>query len=841
MKPSVAWTIAAIGIAAACSHAFAQKAVEAGAKSPLEGAKSQIAPSVPGAGTTGAVPGAAAATTSVPGDVTSSVPGAKAATGNIPDAPGTAQIPGAATTVPETATTTPGATATVPGAAKAAGTSVAVPGVPGASSTLADPNTCNGLSSGTPLDPSGFPRPEVRQSQNGILNTTLHACISTNEMLDQNAQPPQIVQFHPPTFEGTIPGPTLQVSPGDTLAIQLVNDLPGNPTGERGGAFPHDENTVNFHSHGLTVSPLGISDNIFRQMQPGTANLIQIDIPEDHPSGTYWYHVHKHGAATYQFLGGMAGFLIVKGGAGTLDAVPEVAAAKDVPMAFQVIRSTSDGTVVFVNERTQQFGTFPFPSSIPFPTIEQQGIWSTYGLDGGPPLAPDGSFPGTPTRYSYTTNGIANPTLQMQPSEVQRWRLLNATDGDNLQLVLASTVQGQEGLGLNVVAMDAITATRTRRLEPGDPLVIGPGQRMDVMVKAGNPGTYLLQTLDPNSGAVKASVSSYRDSIFPKGIDPQPRFSRHSFDFPGPCPALGGDPSRCTHVFSYPVTLATIVVSGELKEMNLPADPLPTPQGLPQIATMLTKKPDAVRNVVFELCGDGNPFVPPQQRLPSCGWYFEKYGADYWGGAPFYNLQMMRDADDTGVRNKGSTLMPLVNFGKEGLFDATKPLFPGMIAGNYEEWTVTNRSFSDHPFHIHQNHVLITKINGITLPQPEWHDTLLVPSAVCPNGGSPPCPTPRGINDATPGSITFRTYFNPITVGCFVAHCHIIDHEDLGMMQRLDILPVKGAPSGCGVDSDSAAAVPLIEKLFASGGRFPICRAPRQSRPISYSPAPPAN
>jgi FtsP/CotA-like multicopper oxidase with cupredoxin domain len=52
-----------------------------------------------------------------------------------------------------------------------------------------------------------------------------------------------------------------------------------------------------------------------------------------------------------------------------------------------------------------------------------------------------------------------------------------------------------------------------------------------------------------------------------------------------------------------------------------------------------------------------------------------------------------------------------------------------MIAGNYEEWTVYNRTFSDHPFHIHQNHMLVTKINGITLPLPEWHDTLDVPAA----------------------------------------------------------------------------------------------------------------
>jgi FtsP/CotA-like multicopper oxidase with cupredoxin domain len=93
---------------------------------------------------------------------------------------------------------------------------------------------------------------------------------------------------------------------------------------------------------------------------------------------------------------------------------------------------------------------------------------------------------------------------------------------------------------------------------------------------------------------------------------------------------------------------------------------------------------------------------------------------------------MMRDADDVGVPS-GAKGMPRVNFKKEGLFDPTQPLFPDMIAGHYEEWTVSNRSFTDHPFHIHQNHVLVTKINGITLPRPEWHDTLDVPAALCLN------------------------------------------------------------------------------------------------------------
>jgi FtsP/CotA-like multicopper oxidase with cupredoxin domain len=298
---------------------------------------------------------------------------------------------------------------------------------------------------GTTTPPSGFggfPLPQVRASLNGLLRTFLTACISTQQMLDQNQVPPVNVVFQPPTFEGTIPSPTLSVKPGDKLSLLMTNSLPANPVGERAGAFPHNENSFNFHAHGLTVSPLGISDNIFREMHPGTTNLVEINIPQDHPSGTFWYHVHKHGSATVQINSGMAGFLIVQGGPGTLDTVPEVAAAKDIPMAFQLVKSLSDGSVVFVHQKTQQFGTFPFPGfgynppGCPLCPPADQGVWSAYGVAEGPPLQPDGKTAGPPSRFSYTTNGVANPTLAMQPGEVQRWRLLNASDGDNFQLVV---------------------------------------------------------------------------------------------------------------------------------------------------------------------------------------------------------------------------------------------------------------------------------------------------------------------------------------------------------------------------------------------------------------------
>jgi FtsP/CotA-like multicopper oxidase with cupredoxin domain len=452
-------------------------------------------------------------------------------------------------------------------------------------------------------------------------------------------------------------------------------------------------------------------------------------------------------------------------------------------MGFQVIRTKENGNLAYVNEKSEQFGTFPFFSD----NKRVQGPWSTYGLDG----APGRSF------FYFTTNGITNPTLHIRPGEVQRWRLLNASSDNTLLVAL-------QGHGLNIIAMDGITVANMYRLKQGEPVVMGPGQRMDVLVKAGSANTYRLQALDPGVPENSASVS-------PSGIDKDLRVSRHSEDFPRPCgsdvgspapgmpsmapsvsdedPCAGPHPTR----LAYPVTLATVIVDGAPLDMKLPVGPLPVPTGLPSVAKMLAKIPDAVRHVAFEICGNIKPFLNrPGFRLPSCGWYYAKYDAAYWGGTPFNSLLMLRDDDDKG-KPTGDKEMPRIDFKKDGLFNPDRPLFSHMIAGNYEEWTVTNRSFTDHPFHIHQNHFLLTKINNKTLATPEWHDTILVPGAVPqPDGGVP------NINkDVSFGSITFRTYLNPRTVGCFVMHCHALTHEDLGMMQRLDIRPAAGQPSNC--------------------------------------------
>jgi FtsP/CotA-like multicopper oxidase with cupredoxin domain len=582
-----------------------------------------------------------------------------------------------------------------------------------------------------------FPQPEDRRSTDGVLRTTLRVAITPTTVVDWPRGVSVAVETS--TYEGTIPGPTLRVKPGDVLEIDLPNDLPHMQHG-RAGAFPHDATTMNLHTHGLAVSPRGFGDNVLREMAPGTVSPVRIKIPEDHPSGTFWYHPHKHGAVTYQMFGGMAGFLIVEGGPGTLDAVPEVKAARDVVMGFQVVRVGADGKVPFVNQEATQFGTNPVNPLLP------AGLWST--------LVGSNSY--------VTTNGMINPVLHMRPGEVQRWRLLSAGSGETFVVALQEHA-------LNLVANDGITAPAMQTLRPGDPLVLGAGQRADVLVKAGAPGTYLLQAFD--SGAGNYSV------ISGSGIDPRPRQARISFDTP-PAP--------------YPVTLATIVVSGPLRDMRLPSGPLPVPSGVQSIATMLSTPPDRVRRVAFENCGDqrGIRTFPlsmedPTMRLPSCGWFYDLYGVFYWGGAPFTSLLMMRDADDDGVPNPSpNPSMPRVAYRKEGLFTADKPLFEDTFVGNFEEWTIINRAFTDHSFHMHQNPVLVTHVNGQALDPPQWRDVVLIPGAI---------PQPDtgvvNINTATFGTVRFRTFFAPGTDGAFVMHCHMIQHEDIGMMQRVELLP----------------------------------------------------
>ena len=177
--------------------------------------------------------------------------------------------------------------------------------------------------------------PEVRRSVNGELRTTLQARYAHKDIGGY--------RLFLRTYDGMIPGPTLRVRPGDVLRIRLINDLPPNPDPvPLDMALPHHFNTTNFHVHGSHVSPEGISDNIFRSMEPGQSYDIEIAVPRDHTSGTYWYHPHHHGSADVQITGGMAGALIVEG---DFDDVPEVAGVAERVLLLNEVLFDYRGTI----------------------------------------------------------------------------------------------------------------------------------------------------------------------------------------------------------------------------------------------------------------------------------------------------------------------------------------------------------------------------------------------------------------------------------------------------------------------------------------------------------------
>ena len=95
--------------------------------------------------------------------------------------------------------------------------------------------------------------------------------------------------------------------------------------------------------------------------------------------------------------------------------------------------------------------------------------------------------------------------------------------------------------------------------------------------------------------------------------------------------------------------------------------------------------------------------------------------------------------------------------------------------GTVEDWTIQNTASEDHIFHIHQLHFQVLAINGQPVDDPAIRDTLDLPYW----SGSGPYP-----------SATLRMDFrDPSIIGTFVYHCHILEHEDGGMMNTIQVLP----------------------------------------------------
>ena len=280
--------------------------------------------------------------------------------------------------------------------------------------------------------------PEVRRSANGVLSTSLRCAYAYRDIGG--------TRLYLRGYEGGL-APTLRMKPGETLKIRLINDLPPNrDIPPSNPSYPHQFNNTNLHFHGAHCSPSGIADNVMRLMAPGKSYDIEIALPADHTRGTYWYHPHFHGSADVQVASGMVGAIVVEG---------DFADVREIAQARERVMLLSE--VVFdAFSMVEDFGTL---------------------------------FPETATRF-LAINGQRRPAIDMRPGEVQRWRLVGSQYQDNMLLEL-------DGHRLNVIAYDGIPLGAVQEMKQ---LLITPGQRADVLVQAGGPGTYELNAMPFDQG-----------------------------------------------------------------------------------------------------------------------------------------------------------------------------------------------------------------------------------------------------------------------------------------------------------------------------------------------------
>lgn len=267
-------------------------------------------------------------------------------------------------------------------------------------------------------------------------------------------------------YNGQTPGPLIEAMPGDVIPVELVNALEQNPdVCEPDMNKFHRPNTTNFHTHGLHVSPERDetgeydSDNVLLEVLPdgeedfcGPEELARFggasyrfDIPGNHPSGTFWYHAHRHGSTDAQVAGGLAGPLIIRDEDGDM---PEyIANAKEQIFMIQLRDRTTDDP----------------------PTNE----------------APNGTL--TMVHANPEGGGTKNPKIQMYPGEVQRWRIINAAPRSDAFMAFGGADQAVE---LYQIAYDGITFADRREVQVEgnanpweNPIALAPGNRTDFLVR----------------------------------------------------------------------------------------------------------------------------------------------------------------------------------------------------------------------------------------------------------------------------------------------------------------------------------------------------------------------
>ncbi|KAJ9464338.1 Multicopper oxidase mco [Diplonema papillatum] len=266
-------------------------------------------------------------------------------------------------------------------------------------------------------------------------------------------------------YNQTVPGPHLQVRPGDTLKIRLVNALTGDPRQPMGpmNTF-RDPNITNLHLHGMHVSPTAPADDVSIVVRPGEHYDYVYEIPENHAPGIAWYHPHHHGSAALQTFAGAYGLLEVLGEEG------EVARLPSFVLAVQYMDWVGDGSQM----------------------LSSNTILAIAEASGDKVFVGD---PELPKRDTWLVNGELTPEYDIAACESVRFRFAFTSGGSQLNVTVdpADAQRACAPCAMGLVNRDGHFLAKYPRQLAG-PLYIPAGGRADVIIRCEQPCRYTIAT-----------------------------------------------------------------------------------------------------------------------------------------------------------------------------------------------------------------------------------------------------------------------------------------------------------------------------------------------------------
>lgn len=632
---------------------------------------------------------------------------------------------------------------------------------------------------------SVIPDPPMVRASNGVIGGTLVAHFDGDPTVGREGR--YCLMYSGDPTKPPLEAPVFRLAPGERIGFSLVNRMPNTaPTAVHGwnpALNPPGSNTspcspqavmqqfsANLHFHGTNVKPVCGSDEAITTLAApqGAAWQYNFAIPDNVAPGLDWYHPHVHGIAQEQILGGMTGALVI-----------------DSPNQMPNVVGGLRERILVVRDQDPD----PAPPGVRFidrPDViealgvprQQREILDANGLPASNALLNTLLAGGT-----VLTRSAEAPDTAALPSVVPPWKDLSV---NKVQVKFAPSAGGIAGYTPpGVVRMEAASEFWRVANASADSYV-----RLQVRFTVNGtttPQVLRVVAMDgiPVSAPTGQLLFDDNTPVAPGKVSTRPNKTVRVKEILLP---PGG---RAEFIVEAPPAGATGQLVSLFYETQADANPFRV------LATLLPPVPGTVADASRIL---------PMPTASAARRRFVDYGSSSPKARPDHLMYFSQNDTEFFITEDASTSTanpaPV-----ETAFSMKAGPSVYVPNGAIQEWKIENRANEAHVFHMHQIRFRVLrrypspdnaadKLDEFTL-----RDTVDLPAW---NGvGAPP-------------SVTLRVFFNePDIRGNFLYHCHILEHEDKGMMGVIRVVDPSAMPVARGPRSGG----PVLALASAGAGK----------------------